>query len=184
MPPLCNRLFTPLYVGYLLSSSPRHAQAPLAPPSDPSDDPSTRRAFHADERDRNTHNMLYSDGLIDFRSIVRLLPPNGSSETPFERQASGEEDRAEESDNLRTTVDRLTRTQLAVVLDSDEIVWLEVCSAKGRAQSNSFPCVERHPMKRSHWSGSAEYENSANTGLLASGSSKHSKYVCVAFPLT
>ncbi|KAI5453578.1 hypothetical protein NCC49_005403 [Naganishia albida] len=128
--PVKQRVYIHSQSGYLLSSSPRHAQAPLAPLSDPSDDPSTRRAFHADERDRNTHNMLYSDGLIDFRSIVRLLPPNGSSEMPFERQASGEEDRAEESDNLRTTVDRLTRTQLAVVLDSGEIIWLEASDEK------------------------------------------------------
>jgi hypothetical protein len=70
--------------------------------------------------------MLYSDGLIDFRSIVRMEPPNGSSETPYKRQAHGEEDRAAENENVRKTVGRLTSAQLIVELDSEEIVWLEV----------------------------------------------------------
>lgn len=120
--------------GYLLSSSTRNAQAPLAPFPDPVDDPVVRHAYHADERVRNTHNMLYSDGLIDFRSIVRMEPPSGSSETPFERQAHGE-DQVPENDALQNILDRLTRTQLVVVLDSEEIVWLEVRTPQPTARS-------------------------------------------------
>lgn len=69
-----------------------------------------------------------------------MEPPNGSSETPFERQAHSE-DQAPENDALQKTLDRLTRTQLVVVLDSEEIVWLEVCipGSSARWLTHPFP---------------------------------------------
>lgn len=71
--------------------------------------------------------MLYSDGLIDFRSIVRLEPPKGSQLPPFERPGQSDEDQLLEDDVVRNTLARLTGTQFVVILDSKEAIWLEVC---------------------------------------------------------
>jgi hypothetical protein len=72
--------------------------------------------------------MLFSDGLIDFRSIVRLEPPKGSGQSPFERPGQTDQEQLLEDDEVRTTLARLTEAQFLVVLASKEVIWLEVCA--------------------------------------------------------
>lgn len=114
------------FLGCLLSSSPQKSQSPLAPYHHPVNDERIRDAYFADERIRNTHNMLFSDGLIDFRTIVRLQPPKGSDQSPFERPGQTDQEKLLEDDEVRTTLARLTEAQFLVVLASKEVIWLEV----------------------------------------------------------
>lgn len=76
--------------------------------------------------------MLHSDGLIDFRSIVRIGPPRNSLEEAYEREAEGNQDVSGSSTKLDTALQHLTDSQFLLVLSSKEIVCLEVRSALHR----------------------------------------------------
>ena len=107
--------------------SPQKAQTPLASYHEVVDDEQIRDAYFADERIRNTRNMLHSDGLVDFRSIARIEPPKGSGLSPFERPGQTDEDQLLEEVAVRSTLARLAESQFAVILDSKEVIWLQAC---------------------------------------------------------
>ncbi|KAJ9120167.1 hypothetical protein QFC22_003066 [Naganishia vaughanmartiniae] len=120
-----RRVYVHTQSGYLLSTSTRHAQAPLPPYPHSVEDAVMRDAYFADEQIRTAHNMLHSDGLIDFRSIVRIIPPKDSLEQVFDREGPETGKGAGAGTTLETTLRRLTDSQFVVVLSSNEIVLLE-----------------------------------------------------------
>lgn len=126
-----------LFSGYLLSTSTRHAQSPLPPYLHPVENATIRDAYFADEQVRTAHNMLHSDGLIDFRSIVRIEPPKDSLEEAFERENTESWETSGANTKLGITLQHLTDSQFVVVLSSDEIVWLEVRATLSRDSSHT-----------------------------------------------